>query len=435
MTQLLVSLKANICIAYSRAADEMCRSVNDMYPEEGGHAMPMDHGHGQRYSQEYPFYQNPYATNAPIDPRLYTQDQASHPEPPPSYYEHMGHAFYSNIGTPSYPPYHPDREPRRRARRSYHDEMPLTDDNMGADNAPSVQPAEKAPSVRSDDPLFVPEQNGDPGDGAVGTGSKQDEESESPAPSRARLAKEDYLESMKKSRKAAKSRRGNDPTWKASKAKIDAAFNEAQEKGGNEKTPESETVESISKRQKKSTWEVHRQAKMVDAKKYSTAYKVKRGVAKKSKNKRVAANAKGPNNPDNILIVQLKESGMNFKKIAEIINRRRIARGELPSFTPNNMNCRYNRSAPSLFQLQGRKFVPLANRTTSKGQVGSHKPTEQEQKAIWEEDMDLAVVEFAREYDEAKWEVVGERVRNEFPDTEYPEWPTAEDCAYRFHQI
>ena len=359
----------------------MSQSINDMYPEEDGHPVPMDHGHGQGYSQEYPLYQNPYAGNAQIDPRLYTQRHALYPNPPP------------------------------------------------------LQPADKAASARPDDPLFVPEQNRDAENGAVGAGSQQDEEPEIPAPSRARIAKEVYLEHMKKSRKAAKSRPGNDPTWKASKAKIDAAFNEVQEKAENEKSPESETVRSTSKLEKKSTWEVHRQAKMVDAKKYSTAYKVKRGVAKKSKNKKVAANTKGPNNPDNILIVQLKESGMAFKKIAEIINRRLIARGELPSFSPNNMNCRYNRAAPSLFQLQGRRFIRLADRTTSKGQVGSHKPTEEEQNVIWEEDMDLAVVDFAREYDEAKWDVVGERIRNEFPDAEYPEWPTAEDCAYRFHQI
>jgi hypothetical protein len=108
----------------------------------------------------------------------------------------------------------------------------------------------------------------------------------------------------------------------------------------------------------------------------------------------------GANDPENIRIVNLKETdGLSFPKIMNILNKERLEAGKNPSLTVCAVMGRYNRTAPLLFQAQGRSFVPLSLRggRNIPGDGGlSGKP-------VFNDGLDLELVHCVKVVDSQKW--------------------------------
>lgn len=302
-------------------------------------------------------------------------------------------------------------------------------------------------TVRDDDVLFL---------------SENGEEAEEDAVlqiSEARKLKEDALAAAKarKGRPAPPAgKTGFEPTQTKLKAALKATKKQIkQEAGKSEESGESEedcsdsdTSEKKSKPRKggygKGTArrETHLPPPLIDANSRSTAYKLKRGVSGNGRSKRISVHGgragKGLNDPDNLLIVKLKEvEKMNFKQIAKIINDGRVSRGQLPSYTSNNINCRYNRTAPQLYQAKNKKFRRLADRVNgAKSQVWAHRVTEEEEElAGWTDVLDIDMVRFHNNYEESKWKTVAKQMREKMNDEDHPDWPSAVECAQRYMHI
>jgi hypothetical protein len=228
------------------------------------------------------------------------------------------------------------------------------------------------------------------------------------------------------------------PIWMPSFAKqrvaLDEMWQENRERDPNFDGDKPQLIPSI--RQRKPRWETVVAPPMKDTAEVSRASRLKRGIKVDTTAKRISLHGRGAADPDNIEIVNLKDiHGLDFKEIAIIINRRRVTRGETPNQTNNSVNCRYNRVAPYLYALQGRPFVRIADRATTKGQAAHHKPTKQEQDLIWNDELDWNLVKLEREYNENKWTSISATIRERFADPENPQWPTDIDCALRFTTI
>ncbi|KAI9746224.1 MAG: hypothetical protein M1818_000905 [Claussenomyces sp. TS43310] len=106
-----------------------------------------------------------------------------------------------------------------------------------------------------------------------------------------------------------------------------------------------------------------------------------------------AKRAHGPNDPENILIINMVENqGWTWKAIAEYLNEKRIKTGRKPDFTPNSVHNRYNRNAPILFAAEGKEYVPIKER--KKNFIP---------KAVWSSALDQTLVDVVREVEENKW--------------------------------
>ena len=190
-------------------------------------------------------------------------------------------------------------------------------------------------------------------------------------------------------------------------------------------------------------WEMNKEPVLIDPKSRSTSWKLKRGVLEdeldgKVHNGHQGRSGKGLNDPNNILIVHYKDNEKkSFKEIAVLINARLVKDGKLPKFTANNMNVRYNRTAPRIKLLENGKWRRLVDRPgMTRGQVGAHKPNQTEEElAGWTEELNIKMVRFCHQYELQKWEAVSKYMREEITDDEHPEWPSAMECANRYHHI
>ncbi len=130
----------------------------------------------------------------------------------------------------------------------------------------------------------------------------------------------------------------------------------------------------------------------------SDAALLKRGL-KRSKNSVMSKRSNGPNDPENILIVNLRENEKkSWPDICQILNERRINEGKTPSFTPNGCHNRYNRNAPILFAAEGKEFIPVS--VQRKLQKNPNGPV------IWDDETDTLLIQAVREVDSRKWERV-----------------------------
>jgi hypothetical protein len=130
----------------------------------------------------------------------------------------------------------------------------------------------------------------------------------------------------------------------------------------------------------------------------SDAALLKRGL-KRSKNAVMSKRSHGPNDPENILIVNLRENEKkSWPDICLILNERRIKEGKTPSFTPNGCHNRYNRNAPILFAAEGKEFVPVSlQRKLKKNPKGPMK---------WDDDTDTLLIQCVKEVESHKWDEV-----------------------------
>jgi hypothetical protein len=96
----------------------------------------------------------------------------------------------------------------------------------------------------------------------------------------------------------------------------------------------------------------------------------------------------------------LKETeGYSFQEIMDILNQERLEAGKNPSLSICAVAGRYNRTAPLLFQAQGRNFVPLSLRggRNLPGDGGSSG------KPVFNDDLDLQLVDCVKVVDSKKW--------------------------------
>jgi hypothetical protein len=130
----------------------------------------------------------------------------------------------------------------------------------------------------------------------------------------------------------------------------------------------------------------------------SDAALLKRGL-KRSKNAVMSKRSHGPNDPENILIVNLRENEKKgWGEITLILNERRIKEGKVPSFTPNGCHNRYNRNAPILFAAEGKEFIPVSmQRKLKKNPNGPIK---------WDDETDTMLIQCVKEVDSQKWDKV-----------------------------
>jgi hypothetical protein len=130
----------------------------------------------------------------------------------------------------------------------------------------------------------------------------------------------------------------------------------------------------------------------------SDAALLKRGL-KRSKDSVMSKRSHGPNDPENILIVNLRENEKkSWPEICQILNERRIKEGKSPSFTPNGCHNRYNRNAPILFAAEGKEFIPVSvQRKLEKNPNGPMN---------WDDEADTSLILAVKEVDSQKWDRV-----------------------------
>ncbi|KAH7384838.1 hypothetical protein BKA64DRAFT_646281 [Cadophora sp. MPI-SDFR-AT-0126] len=130
----------------------------------------------------------------------------------------------------------------------------------------------------------------------------------------------------------------------------------------------------------------------------SDAALLKRGLTRGAKEK-VCKRGYGANDPENVNIVNMKEDGMSFAEIVEVLNETRVANGRAPSLSVCGVTSRYNRTAPLLFAAEGKQFIPLSKR--GKGQVLADGPLYE--KPVWNDQLDLVLAQVVKDVDKDKW--------------------------------
>lgn len=108
---------------------------------------------------------------------------------------------------------------------------------------------------------------------------------------------------------------------------------------------------------------------------------------------------KGINDPENILIVNLKDTqGYSWKEIAEELNDRRIGEGKRSSFTANSIQNRYNRNAPYILGAHGIPWVPVSQRKKRIAGRNSGIPP-----IPWDDRLDRLLLNTIKEVDSQRW--------------------------------
>lgn len=149
--------------------------------------------------------------------------------------------------------------------------------------------------------------------------------------------------------------------------------------------------------------------------KVSRAALHKRGL-KEGQEEEVLQRGYGVNDPENVEIVNMKETGdFSFEDIARILNDKRLSEGRDPKLTTTGVNGRYNRTAPTLFESQGLHFVSLIERKRNPGAARMHgKPIGEvggEPQDLWNaNEHDKILVDAVREYNAEKWRIVADKV-------------------------
>jgi hypothetical protein len=209
---------------------------------------------------------------------------------------------------------------------------------------------------------------------------------------------------------------GNAPT---SMAKMQAALKAKNPKGDG-------MVPSRSGR--KARWETHAVPKLIDITHMSQVEKKKKGIAPHATGL-ILERQTGANDPENIKIVNLKDvDGLSFEDIARIINKDRIKNGRNPNQKANSINCRYNRTAPIIYQLQGIPFVRIADRAKANG---TFRYTKDQEDLIWTREMDNLLVEIEGCYMRNKWNIISKQ----FASRSGYDFASAQEVANRFVHI
>lgn len=161
---------------------------------------------------------------------------------------------------------------------------------------------------------------------------------------------------------------------------------------------------------------------MVTSTEVSDAALNKRNLKRSSAHK-ICKRGYGANDPENIAIVNMKESDeMSFEEIRDALNKKRIDSGKAPSLSICGVTGRYNRTAPLLYASQGREFIPLSQRG-GRGMSNGGGPNG---KFVWNNETDVILVDCVKQIEAQKWFMVA-KLFTEKTGTKVD----AESCAMR----
>jgi hypothetical protein len=150
-------------------------------------------------------------------------------------------------------------------------------------------------------------------------------------------------------------------------------------------------------------WDVATDPEMIDQTEVSDASLLKRNIAR-GKGKKICKRGYGASDPENIAIVNMKEfDKLSFDEIARKLNDKRVKEGKTPSLSAVGVNSRYNRTAPLLFSSQGKEFIPLSKR---KGRAKEFHDAYKDGVVIWDDELDLVLVNCVKDVEAAKWTTV-----------------------------
>ena len=475
-------LKAKLSLAYSKYANDTMTTMEENKESTPGTMYTTDYSYGHQNQQLG--LQNGYGNNFHSDHTPYVQssysgprssyygppEQPSYPSPRrPSYdsgthvLEPYGQQVYGDDMGPTYRHRRITHGPVRPIAQSQHGQKSCDTDGHYEDDSGTIIPSsrrrnatkaktakqsaakstmvDKDKTLRKDEDEFKAEDDDtsdnesvyvDPED-ALFVPKKVDKLRQSATHGAARRLKNSYEHERRsnegKRRRGGKSSGAPIPavsTFNPTNVKIAYALKKVREEAGVvEPKAEEDDDEGSSTVGHEKRWETHVQP-YIDEESEQVR-----------KTGRTSRDGKGAEDPENVEIVRLFDTYNDFKIVCKMINDARIAKGKKPHFKPNNINCRYNRAAPDIWALQGRKFIRVADRVIgSKGQAAGHKHTREEQKlAGWTDELDTSLVEFEHEYDERKWTYIAEQLRAKHPDSEVPSFPDANACGYRFMNL
>jgi hypothetical protein len=121
-----------------------------------------------------------------------------------------------------------------------------------------------------------------------------------------------------------------------------------------------------------------------------------------------ARRATGPNDPENVLICNLRQEKLSWKAISNELNEQRVKDGKKPTYTANCVQNRFNRNAPILFAAAGIPFIPTSEQNRLRKQ-GFRVDTERENGIRWTPDLDKELIKSCQFVDSQRWARVAQK--------------------------
>jgi hypothetical protein len=158
-------------------------------------------------------------------------------------------------------------------------------------------------------------------------------------------------------------------------------------------------------------WGVNKYPTVVNHDAVTDAALMKRKL-KRGKGDKTCSRAYGANDPENILIVNMRDvQKLTFRKIADHLNAERIKNGKDGNLNDSSVNSRYNRTAPIIYAARGQEFVPLSKR--AKDWIHGE-PMRSEPKIEWRNDVDVELVQLYEDYEKARWTSIATAMQSKF---------------------
>lgn len=155
-------------------------------------------------------------------------------------------------------------------------------------------------------------------------------------------------------------------------------------------------------------WGMNQEPPVVPQAAVSDAALLKRNL-QRGKEDEVCKRGYGANDPENIAIVNMRESGrMNFKEIVEKLNKERIQNGRKPELSVCGVTARYSRTAPLLFAAEGKQFIPLAKRGRRGLTMADIDLEGIPVRPQWDNETDVLLVQVYKDDEKMRWTRVAE---------------------------
>ncbi len=153
------------------------------------------------------------------------------------------------------------------------------------------------------------------------------------------------------------------------------------------------------------SWHTNQDPVLVDRASIKEASLLKRRLNPDASKDKVCPRGYGSNDPENIRIVNLKDSKkLSFQEIADTLNDTRTKEGRIPSLTVCAVTSRYNRTAPILYASEGKVFVPMSKRG-GRNRANPDIPTGN---ISWTPELSSTLVSMNKEYEANRWKAVAE---------------------------
>ncbi|KAI9054961.1 hypothetical protein LZ554_002104 [Drepanopeziza brunnea f. sp. 'monogermtubi'] len=155
-------------------------------------------------------------------------------------------------------------------------------------------------------------------------------------------------------------------------------------------------------------WGMNQDPPLVRQAEVSDAALLKRGL-KRGKEDKVCKRGYGANDPENIAIVNMRETDrLSFPQIVDILNQKRIENGADPDLSVCGVTSRYSRTAPLLFAAEGKQFVPLSKRGKRGATMADLELEALPVRPQWNNETDLLLVKIYKEDEKDRWSRIAE---------------------------